>query len=224
MTETQSVSHGLDMEYFETLRSTINARLERIGTRDALRQMREFPWLYGALGQVPSDVMFVCENPSLAGVEKADTRTIGGGSASIEDQWCGGTGSNCIKRFRPALCHLGLKTTAPLEPGGWHCYITNVIKEAAVVRKFNELKFSEKAQIAVEWADILHWEIEQVSPRTIFTVGSSATRLLRMLRERNLLPPGIPTHGIMHYSNRGSGITDDVVRETIIHDIAGGLN
>ena len=31
------------------------------------------------------------------------------------------------------LCNLGLKDGTIWEPGGWHCYITNVIKQAAAV-------------------------------------------------------------------------------------------
>ena len=74
----------MNLAHFETLRSKINARLNQIGTRHAHRQIREFPWLYGALGQVPSKVMFICENPSLTGVERADSRTILGEKAGIE--------------------------------------------------------------------------------------------------------------------------------------------
>jgi len=125
------------MDHFEALRNRINARLEQIGTKHAHRQIRQFPWLYGALGEVPSDVMFVCEDPSLTGVERADIRPLSGATPNIEDQWCGGPKSNCIKRFRPALCELGLKTTEPAALGGWRCYITNLIKEADVVRDFN---------------------------------------------------------------------------------------
>src|SRR5687767_2513953 len=118
---------GLDMAYFEELRRMINARLLAIERSNAQRQIHAFPWVYGALGEVPSDVMFVCENPSLGGVEKAHSQTITGGAPGIEDQWCGNRAGNCVKRFRPALVRLGLKTNGALELGGWRCYITNVI-------------------------------------------------------------------------------------------------
>ena len=59
--QSQPLSDGFDMQHFRLLRDRINARLRQIGTRHARRQMDEFPWLYGALGQVPSDVMLVCE-------------------------------------------------------------------------------------------------------------------------------------------------------------------
>lgn len=164
--------------------------------------------------------MFICENPSLKGVERADSRTIGGGAASIEDQWGGGHRSNCVKRFRPALCQLSLKTTGPLESGGWRCYITNVIKEADVVGEFNA---RNKKQLAVDWADILEWEIQRVTPGTIFTVGDASTGLVQFLQRRGLIPAFPATHKVMHYSNRGRGMTDVMVKETIVNDIRGGL-
>ena len=210
------VAMALNLEHFEILRSKINQRLEEIGTRHAHRQIQEFPWLYGALGEVPSDVMFVCENPSLGGVEKADARTISGGVPSIEDQWAGGIRSNCIKRFRPILCQLGLKTTEPSRPAGWRCYITNVIKEADVVRDFNA---RDKEMIAGEWADVLNWEIREVSPSMLFTVGGSTTKLIRSLQRRQLIPP-IPTHSVIHYSAYQS---DDEVKGRMLTEISAGL-
>jgi uracil DNA glycosylase superfamily protein len=208
------------MEYFETLRARINSKLKQIGTKYARRQIDDYPWLYGALGQVPSDVMFVCENPSLNGVEKANNRTLSGGGPTIEDQWCGGLRSNCIKRFRPALCDLGLKTTGPLDPGGWRCYITNVIKEADVVREFET---RDKGRIAAQWADVLNWEIRNVAPRTIFTVGDAATRLVQLLQRQNLISTSAALHKIMHYSNRGAGVTDEMVKTSIVRDITTAL-
>lgn len=211
---------SLAMHHFETLRTKINQRLREIGTKHAHRQIEQFTWLYGALGQVPSEVMLVCENPSLTGVERADVRTISGGAPSIEDQWCGGPRSNCIKRLRPALFELGLKTTPPLQPGGWRCYITNVIKEADVVRDFTA---RNKPQIAAEWADVLSWELAQVMPRVLLTVGDSATALVRELQAGRLLPATLRTHKVMHYSNRGPGMTDAVVRASIIRDLTNAL-
>ena len=211
----------LTLAYFETLRSKINERLTRNGTKHAHRQINDFPWLYGALGQVPSDVMFICENPSLGGVEKAHVRTIGGGAPTIEDQWCGGVRSNAVKRFRAALCELGLKTTPPLQRGGWRCYITNVIKEADVVKDFNQRK---KQELAVAWADVLDWEIRRVCPKVILTVGDNATDLVRHLQDRRLVPDTPRPHKVMHYSNRGPGNTDDVVKAAMVAGIRAGLS
>lgn len=64
-----------------------------------------------------------------------------------------------------------LKTTPPTVPGGWRCYITNVIKEADVVRDFVA---RDKQSLAIEWADVLKWEIEQVSPTTSTAVACTS--------------------------------------------------
>jgi hypothetical protein len=212
---------GLNMAHFEALRGRINARLRETDASHARRQIEEFAWLYGALGQVPSKVMLVCENPSLLGVEKAHFRTINGGQPTIEDQWAGGPASNCIKRLRPALCEVGLKLTPPDRPGGWRCYITNVIKEADVVKDFIS---RNKEAIAVQWADVLAWEIERVRPSVIFTVGNEATRLIHLLQDRRLIPKSPRPVKVMHYSNRGAGVTDAFVRSSIVRDFLSGLS
>jgi hypothetical protein len=56
----QDQTGDLNMQHVEALRDMINARLQRIGTRHAQRQIHDFPWLFGALGEVPSRVMLVC--------------------------------------------------------------------------------------------------------------------------------------------------------------------
>ena len=108
----------------------------------------------------------------------------------------------------------------PLEPGGWRCYITNVIKEADVVRDFIS---RDKQSIALDWADVLRWEIEEVNPTVIFTVGNAATALMRALQTMEKIPWLRKPQPVMHYSNRGRGMTDKVVRETITNDIRMGL-
>jgi uracil DNA glycosylase superfamily protein len=208
---------GLSMPHFEALRERVNARLRQIRAPHARRQIEEFPWLYGALGQVPSRVMLVCENPSLAGVEKANFRTINGRQPTIEDQWAGGPTSNCIKRLRPALCEVGLKVTPPDRPGGWRCYITNVIKEADVVKDFVA---RDKQSIAMQWADVLAWEIEQVRPSVIFTLGAAATKLVRTLQDRSLIPAFPRPYKVMHYSNRGA---DACVQSSMTRDLESAL-
>jgi hypothetical protein len=120
----------LDMTHFEELRARINRRLREIGAPNADLQIEQYPWLYGALGEAPSAVMFICENPSLTGVSKAHVDTIDGRLPDIEAQWWGGHNDPAAKRFRPVLRRMGLKTTHSAARGGWKCYITNVVKEA----------------------------------------------------------------------------------------------
>jgi len=108
-----------NMQYFESLKQKIDQRLNelaksrKISRRDAKSQIKDYPWLYGALGKVPADVMFICENPSLAGIRKAQIDTIDGGPPDIETQWWGGSHDNAACRFRVALYKLNLKKTPP---------------------------------------------------------------------------------------------------------------
>ena len=208
----------LDMRHFETLRQRINSRLRELGLRTG--QARHH-WLYGALGAVPSDVMFICENPSKSGVEGAEEHAeFSGRQPDIEDQWRGsGPGDPATRIFRSVLCELGLKLAPPDDRGGWRCYITNVIKEMAVAGDWEKLPLvGKKYPKAVEWAGILEWELQQVKPSWIFCVGGKAHFLVDRLQRRGRLSSlqDQRIHQITHYSARGS----DVKRQ-IIEDIRG---
>jgi hypothetical protein len=199
----------LNMQYFETLREKINLRLKEL-VRDgkfdknkARVQIEDYPWLYGALGKAPSDVMFICENPSLTGIGKANVDTIDGGRPDIEAQWWGGATDNAACRFRVALCKLKLKITRPRERDGWECYITNVIKQANIAKEQEKLSPDEKRQQASDWADILQWEIDYVKPKYVFCVGGNAYGFVQMLQEENRLKQ-FPIYKVMHYSARGN--------------------
>lgn len=190
-----------EMHHFEQLRNKINARLLELKTKYAQEQIERFPWLYGAHGQVPSRVMFICENPSLTGVINAGLQTIDGGPPDIEAQWWGGPRNNAAKRFRVVLHDLGLKTTPPTKRGGWRCYITNVVKEANLATDQNALSNTFRRQQARDWADILTWEIEKVRPEHYFSVGGWAAHFVQTLQREKLLP-GFHAHQICHYSAR----------------------
>lgn len=199
----------LDLEYFTTLRGMINLRLTELvkeGKFDrkiAIQQIEDFPWLYGALGQVPSDVMFICENPSIAGIKKAHVDTIDGGKPDIEAQWWGGSTDNAACRFRVALYKLRLKTTRPRERDGWQCYITNVIKQSNVAKDQEKLAGVSKRQQARDWADILQWELDHVKPKHVFCVGGNAFTYVQMLQREGRLNR-FDIHEIVHYSARDS--------------------
>jgi hypothetical protein len=204
----------LNMSHFQELRARINHRLEELGTPHRTLQLDEYPWLYGALGAVPSDVMFICENPSIAGVRQANTDTIDGGAPDIEAQWWGGRKNPAAKRFRPVLTEMGLKTNGPDQRGGWNCYITNVVKEANLAGADQQMKSTaERQEQARDWADILKWEIEQVRPKRVFCVGSAAHAMVSFLRRERLLPFFTP-HKIGHYSARGSD--EDVIQQMLL--------
>ena len=206
----------LDMRHFQTLRQRINNRLTKLGL---CAEQTRYRWLYGALGTVPSNVVFICENPSQSGVKKAERAArCSGRQPDIEDQWRGGSP---IKTFRPVLCEIGLKLTPPGERGGWQCYITNVIKEMAQTKTFRELGRPGKYAKAVEWADILEWELQQVQPTWVFCLGGNSHYLVKRLRRCGRLPSiqGQHVHKIWHYSAQGR--SDEVIKQQIIEDIRG---
>ena len=63
--------------HFVELREKIHDRLRILRPPHWEEQIEKYPWLYGALGDPGADVMFICENPSLAGVRKAKSQ-LGG--------------------------------------------------------------------------------------------------------------------------------------------------
>lgn len=208
---------ALDMSHFEELRSRINAQLEAMAIPTRREQMDGYPWLYGALGEVPSRVMFICENPSLTPTRSA--RNVDGGPPDIETQWWGSPTNNAAKRFRRALYETGLKETPPSVRGGWRCYITNVIKEANLAHDQEALSTAQRFGQARTWAPILRWQMECVSPEHVFTVGARADSSFRRLQSYGLVPP-VPCVCIMHYSARKS---DEAVLQAMTSGIHGEL-
>jgi hypothetical protein len=81
---------------------------------------REHPWVVGWLGDVSAPVWLVAENPSATQVDRIHFST-----ATPEAQWAASRGDRLL---REARVEHGLKSGGLLEPGGWHCYITNVMK------------------------------------------------------------------------------------------------
>lgn len=205
----------LAMRYLTALRRLIRPKLARSRLPCARSQIRDYPWLWGALGQIPSDVMFICENPSEQGVKRAHRHPLGGQAPDFESQWWGGPRNYAARRFRWVLCELGLKTTPWDAREGWKCYITNLVKEVNVVRYQNALCLEAKKRQAKVWAPILAWEIDRVRPQFIFCVGAKTYRLVRWLQREHLLS-GFPVHPIWHYSARGS---DSAVRRRMLEGI-----
>jgi hypothetical protein len=122
--------------------------------------------------------------------------TVDGGPPDIEAQWWGSTKNPAATRFRVALHRLGLKTSLPSAKGGWRCYITNVIKEMNVAG-IHASASSDHRTMAQRWAPILAWELAEVRPKHVFTVGTSADALVRRLVSEGLIPrvqPAVITH------------------------------
>lgn len=154
----------------------------------------KFPWLFGALGNPRTPVWFVAENPSLRQVQKF------AGANSPEVQW---TASNGDKLLREALTLHGFKTGGPLEPGGWRCYITDVIKSAGIVAEWRQRPEADRMRVAEAWASVLEFEVAYGGPKHLVVFGKAADAVLAHLERRRLIPSLPPRTRIHHYSYLG---------------------
>ena len=154
---------------------------------------RLHPWLTGALGDPHSGIWFIAENPSLGQIERV--RDPLGGAPTEEAQWWASPGD---KLFRNLLVSHGFKD-APIEAhGGWHCYITNLIKEADYAQRWRGSGAARHATAADAWLPVLLWELRSSRPRLVVALGQTVRKSLARL-ERNGLP--LPrTETIQHYS------------------------
>jgi uracil-DNA glycosylase len=152
------------------------------------------PWLTGALGVPESGIVFLAENPSLSMVERATNP--GGGAPTEEAQWYASKGD---RLFREALVIAGFKSGSWDSLGGWRCYITNVIKQADYAEAWKRRGQSARHEAAEIWSPILKWQLEQVAPRLVVTMGNQVDGLVKTLAKKKLisLPP---VHRIDHYS------------------------
>ena len=186
-----------DHRHFEELRKRINEQLSKIDSSDAKEQITQYPWLYGALGNPCSDVVFVCENPSRTGVRWANHSKT---DSPIEKQWQG----HRAMRFRRALCNLKLKDPNAGDEGGWHCYITNVVKEMNLVSNHQKANKSTKCEMVRRWADVLNWELSRTRPEIVFCVGRKAEVAMKLLNDECRISYQGPFHYVPHYSIRRS--------------------
>lgn len=166
-------------------------------------------WLHGAHGDPRSDVMFICEYPSERGVKYADRYY---GHTGIEAQW-----RNDV--FRDVLVECGLKHGDRDTAGGWHCYITNFIKQVDRASVWAEKPKSEKLVIAERWIGVLKWEISRVKPQTVFCVGERVWGYVKFFqREGRLLVPN--PHRIWSYSARRRDLVQEKMNEGIRNGLA----
>ena len=201
--------------HFLELREAIYDRLRTLRPPSWEEQIEDYPWLYGALGDANADVMFVCENPSLSAL-RAIAESPKGGPPDFDTQWTGNPTNRRDKRFRTVLCDLGLKDGGIWEPGGWHCYITNVIKQAAIVSEWGETPWDAKLRAARQWSEILQKELDVVRPDIVFGVGGSAHRMVKWLQRNAGLDVPAPICRIWHYSAyRGDEKVERMMRDGI---------
>jgi hypothetical protein len=138
----------------------------------------QFPWVLACLGNPVAPAWFVAENPSLTQMERVLDSTP-------EDQWNVSIGD---KLFRQQLVAHGFKTGTPDSPGGWRCYITDVIKSVARVNAWNQQPEAQRAKIAEAWAPVLAWELELGRPKIVVSVGENRPKLASYSWYRNQNP------------------------------------
>lgn len=186
-----AVLAGLGNESFS---EELIQRLDRTeaANPDIPRHRDRFPWLTGCLGDPSAPVWFIAENPSLTQVEKIDSDT-----ATVESQWAASRGDIL---FRQMLVKHGFKLGTELSPGGWRCYITDVIKSADRVTAHNAKTDDDREQLAAAWGDVLRWEFESGRPRLVVTVGGRARDLLSYVAQCQDLPLPEAREHIVHYT------------------------
>lgn len=163
---------------------------------------KEYPWLTGALGDPDSGIWFIAENPSLTQIERV--RNPDGGLPTEEAQWWSSQGD---KLFREMLVTHGFKSGSIDSQGGWHCYITNVIKEADYSSRWHEKSQDMRNQAAEIWSSVLSWELEMSKPRLVVILGGSADQLLNhLVSVRKIrLPETINIHHYSYIGQRAQG-------------------
>ena len=155
----------------------------------------EHTWLTGSLGDPFSGIWFLAESPSLSKIENRTKAgmTSAGRALTPEAQWCSTSGSRVL---REGLVRAGFKDFPWDSPDGWHCYITNVIKEARYAGTWGK---GEKTEAAEVWSPVLRWQLEQSAPKLVVLMGRKVEKLARHLARQGMiaLPPVRKIH---HYS------------------------
>lgn len=157
------------------------------------RPGRDYPaWVTGSLGDPRADVWFVAENPS-AGMAARRKK-----AATAEDQWRISTGDEC---FRKMLVAYGFKDGEWDQPGGWRCYLTDVIKSAFTVKDWDAGPAATRSRVAEWWRPVIERELAIGQPTLIVTVGNRAEQLLNHVARQAAslaLPPA--REQIKHYT------------------------
>jgi uracil-DNA glycosylase len=137
-------------------------------------------WVTGYLGDPFASVWFIAENPSLTQVEK-----ITAPHPTSELQWTMSAGDKLLRRL---LAKYGFKEGGELSPGGWCCYLTDVIKSTALVKDHNMQSEEALRATARAWAPVLRWELDGGRPRIVVAMGNRARSMLNYLIETGEIP------------------------------------
>lgn len=161
----------------------IASTIEKFGSYNWLK---DFPWLTGYLGDPKAPIWFVAGYPSRAAVEEVDLEES---NKSPNLQWS-------YKRpecrlFRDAIKEAGLKLGPVDINEGWHCYITNVVKEPLYPSEIGKDNKQNWKNYAEKWLCVMQHQIDTGSPRVLVAVGRYAERSLNYMRELGLRCPDI---------------------------------
>lgn len=158
---------------------------------------REFPWLVGHLGDHRADVWFVGWYPSLDKVRAVARKWPGRTDANL--QWSAGDGDTL---FRQHLADFGFKTGNPMDPDGWNCYMTNLVKRPIDVARWKNADEAARAAEYARWVPVLKWELEKASPRVLVLMGRDVHDAVLSLTGLPSLPR---TAKILHYATFNPG-------------------
>lgn len=147
-------------------------------------------WVTGYMGDPASRIWFVGENASLTGARQ--TPAARSGSATPDDQWW-------VERFRKALVMERFKDGPWDAPGGWHCYVTDLMKEAVLVKDWRKENERDQLARARKWSDVLRWELTNARPLLAVLMGGHAQRWFRQVVPSDDRR-GIELRDAVHYS------------------------
>jgi hypothetical protein len=157
----------------------------------------QHPWARGAHGDPHAGIWLIAENPSLTQVERV--RDPHGGPPTIESQWWSSEGDKLLRKM---LVKFDFKSGPFDSPGGWKCYITNVIKEADYTQHWREKTQPARNQAAEIWSGLLDWELKNSRPRLVVIMGGQTRKLLDHLQTVGKIK--LPhTEQITHYAYIG---------------------
>jgi hypothetical protein len=157
----------------------------------------QLSWLTGYLGNPDSGIWFLAENPSLLTASRAKASNF---MPSVETQWAVSKGD---RLFRESLVENGFKDAPWDSLGGWHCYLTDVIKQAEKVNDWRRQGEESWLELGEIWSEVLAWEFEVSQPRLVVVMGLHTRRLIEHIAmAKQLRFPR--TEVIQHYSYIGS--------------------
>jgi hypothetical protein len=172
--------YGVDLPAYE---AGLAQRVDEVfrNNPDLHDHRRNHSGVTGCLGDPFARVWFVAEFPSLGRIEQQ-----GAASASPEAQWNTSPGD---RLFRAALAEAGFKTGGPDTPGGWRCYVTNLIKAAEHVGQRRATKpIAVRMADARLWAPVLRWQLEVGAPDCLVLMGGTVADLFRHLVDHRAVP------------------------------------